>query len=45
MTVTASFLKKLNAARKLLTKIFVSNFIKILHLGEALMLGYAEKDG
>jgi len=45
MAVTATFLKKLNAALKLLTKKFVANFIKILHLGEALMLGYAEKDG
>ena len=45
MAVTAPFLKKLNAALKLLTKKFVSNFIKILHSGEAVMVGYAEKDG
>jgi hypothetical protein len=45
MAVTATFLKKLNTALKLLTEKFVTNFIKILHSGEDLMLGYAEKDG
>jgi hypothetical protein len=45
MAVTATFLKNLNAALKLLTEKFVAKVIKILHSGEDLMLGYAEKDG
>jgi len=47
MAVTAPFLKKPNAALKLLTKKFVSNFIQKnpLHAGENLMLGHADKDG
>jgi hypothetical protein len=45
MTVTAPFLNKLSAALKLLTKTFVSNLIKILLSNEAVILGYAEKDG
>jgi hypothetical protein len=45
MDVTAPFLKKLNAALKILAKKFVSNFTKIRHSREALMLSYSEKDG